>query len=408
MSDPRSPVGFRLVRADARTRARAGVLSTLRGEVETPIFMPVGTQAALKTVHPELVGQAGARIVLANTYHLFLQPGTAVVKRCGGLHGFMGWSGPILTDSGGFQVFSLPGRVISEEGVRFAFEKGGSPTFLGPEEATRAQNDLGADIIMAFDECIAYPAEHAYAARSVERTLRWARRCAAAHARPGDQALFGIVQGSVFPDLRERCARALAELDLPGYAVGGVSVGEGHELMKRAVECSEPFLPPEKPRYLMGVGRPEDILEAIERGMDLFDCIIPTKLARGGTLFTGTGKLRIHRKEYRKDRYPIDTACRCPTCARFSRAYLHHLFTVDEPLGKTLASVHNIHFYVDLTARAREAILQGRFGEFKREFYGSYFGNSEGPAACRTPRGGPGGRKVPKGRMELENMSDDD
>ncbi|MDW7712552.1 MAG: tRNA guanosine(34) transglycosylase Tgt [Deferrisomatales bacterium] len=380
------PVSYRLLHTDARSRARAGVLSTPRGGVETPLFMPVGTQAALKTLHPDLAEQAGARIVLANTYHLFLQPGTAVVKRCGGLHGFMGWPGPILTDSGGFQVFSLPGRVIAEEGVTFAFEKGGAPTFLGPEEATRAQNDLGADIIMAFDECIPYPAEHAYAAQSVERTLRWARRCVASHGRPAEQALFGIVQGSVFADLRERCARALVELDLPGYAVGGVSVGEGHELMKRAVECSEPHLPQDKPRYLMGVGRPEDVLEAIERGMDLFDCIIPTRLGRGGTLFTATGKLRIHRKEYRKDRYPVDTTCTCPTCRRFSRAYLHHLFTVDEPLGKTLASVHNIHFYMDLTARAREAILADRFQEFKGEFYASFFGDPGGPAGRGNPR----------------------
>ncbi|GAB4263170.1 MAG: tRNA guanosine(34) transglycosylase Tgt [Deferrisomatales bacterium] len=384
---PGLPVSFRLLHTDARCRARAGELSTPHGTVPTPLFMPVGTQAALKTMHPDLVAQAGAKIVLANTYHLFLQPGTATVKRCGGLHGFMGWSGPILTDSGGFQVFSLPGRVITEEGVRFAFEKGGAPAFLGPEEAIRAQNELGADIIMAFDECIAYPAERDYAARSVERTLRWAERCVAAHRRPREQALFGIVQGSIYPELRERCARALAAMDLPGYAVGGVSVGEGHELMKRAVEYSEPFLPRDKVRYLMGVGKPEDVLEAIERGMDLFDCIIPTKFGRGGTLFTWTGKLRIQRKEYRKDRYPVDTACECPTCARFSRAYLHHLFAVDEPLGKALASAHNIHFYMTLVARAREAIRADRFPAFKREFYASFFGDPRGPLAPAGEKG---------------------
>jgi queuine tRNA-ribosyltransferase len=343
--------------------------------------MPVGTQGALKTLHPDLAAQAGAELVLANTYHLFLQPGTAVVKRCGGIHGFMGWQGPVLTDSGGFQVFSLPGRVITEEGVRFAFEKGGKPTFLGPEESIRAQNDLGADIIMAFDECIPYPSERDYAARSVDRTVRWAERCAAAHGRPQRQALFGIVQGSVYPDLRKRCARALADLGLPGYAVGGVSVGEGHELMKEAVEMSEPFLPTDKPRYLMGVGRPEDILEAIERGMDLFDCIIPTRFGRGGTLFTGSGKLRIHKKEYRKDRYPIDTSCACPTCRRFSRAYLHHLFEVDDPLGKSLASIHNLHFYTALVREAREAILADRFPSFKERFYRSFCGDPRGPQA---------------------------
>jgi queuine tRNA-ribosyltransferase len=400
---PSSPLTFRLLHRDASTRARAGLLTTPHGVVETPLFMPVGTQAALKTLHPDLVAQAGARIVLANTYHLYLQPGTAVVKRCGGLHGFMGWNGPILTDSGGFQVFSLPGREITEEGVRFAFEKGGSPTFLGPEEATRAQNDLGADIVMAFDECIPYPADHGYAARSVDRTLRWAERCATAHERPAAQALFGIVQGSVFPDLRERCARALVAMDLPGYAVGGVSVGEGHELMKRAVECSEPFLPEGKPRYLMGVGRPEDILEAMERGMDLFDCIIPTKFGRGGTLFTPTGKLRIQRKEYRKDRYPVDTSCTCPTCARFSRAYLHHLFAVDEPLGKALASLHNIHFYMQLVGRAREAILADRFPAFKRQFYRTYWGEDARPDS-RTRRSR---EKSASTQEDFENSFDD-
>lgn len=379
-------IRFTLRHVDARTRARRGTLETRHGVVETPLFMPVGTQAALKTVHPDLVEKAGAKIVLANTYHLYLQPGTAVVKRCGGLHGFMGWNGPILTDSGGFQVFSLPGRVIREQGVQFVFEKSGVPTFLGPEEATRAQNELGADIIMAFDECIPYPAEHAYAAEAVERTLRWAERCVRAHERPREQALFGIVQGSVYPDLRKRCAQALRSLDLPGYAVGGVSVGEGHELMKKAVECSEPYLPAEKPRYLMGVGRPEDILEAIERGMDLFDCILPTKLARGGTLFVSTGKVRIQRKEYRKDRYPIDTGCTCHTCRTFSRAYLHHLFEVDEPLGKTLASIHNVHFYMQLVADAREAIAADRFLEFKREFYRGYFGDEAGRAAVERER----------------------
>jgi queuine tRNA-ribosyltransferase len=382
-------VSFRLDHKDARTRARAGTLTTPHGTTATPLFMPVGTQAAIRTLHPDLVARAGARIILANTYHLFLQPGPAVVKRCGGLHGFMGWDGPILTDSGGFQVFSLPGRVITEEGVRFAFEKGGEPAFLGPEESIQAQNDLGADIIMAFDECIPYPAEHGYAAQAVERTLRWAERCVAAHRRPGDQALFGIVQGSVYRDLRERCARALVAMDLPGYAVGGVSVGEGHDLMNLAVEHAEPFLPAGKPRYLMGVGRPEDILEAIERGMDLFDCIIPTKLGRGGTLFTSTGKLRIQRKEYRKDRYPIDTACTCPTCTGFSRAYLHHLYTIDEPLGKALGSMHNIHFYMDLVSRAREAILADRFLDFKADFYRGYFGDARGPAAVPAGTGRP-------------------
>jgi len=373
-------VVYQLIHRDRAARARAGVLHTPHGSVETPVFMPVGTQAVVKTVDPDLVARTGARIVLANTYHLLLQPGPAVVRRCGGLHGFMGWSGPILTDSGGFQVFSLPGRVIEEEGVRFPLEKGGGKTLvLTPEDSIRTQNDLGADIIMAFDECIPFPAGHGYAAASVERTLRWAERCLEAHRRPEDQALFGIVQGSVYPDLRERCARALVAMDFPGYAVGGVSVGEGHELMKRAVEMSEPFLPEGKPRYLMGVGKPEDVLEAVDRGMDMFDCIIPAKFGRGGTLFTWTGKMRIRRPQYRKDRYPVDTSCGCPTCRRFSRAYLHHLFEVDEPLGKALATVHNLSFYAELMARARRAILEDRFRAFKSEFYAGYFDRRRRP-----------------------------
>jgi len=369
------PLSFKLQHKDSQTRARAGLLETRSGTVETPLFMPVGTQAAIKATHPDLVKQAGAEIVLANTYHLWLQPGAAVVKRCGGLHEFMGWKGPILTDSGGFQVFSLPGREISEEGVRFQFSKNGNPTFLSPEDSIRTQNDLGADIIMAFDECIPYPSDRKYVRQSVERTLRWAERCLKAHERPGEQALFGIVQGSAYPELREKCAVELAAMNFPGYAVGGVSVGEGHELMKRAVEYSEPFLPENKPRYLMGVGRPEDILEAIERGMDLFDCIIPTKLGRGGTFFTWTGKLRINKKEYRKDRYPIDTACQCPACTRFSRAYLNHLFEVGEPLGKALGTIHNIYFYMSLVRKARQAILADRYIQFKNEFYENFFGS---------------------------------
>lgn len=381
---------FHLQHKDTTSRARAGRLATPHGEALTPLFMPVGTQAAVKTVHPDLLATTGARVVLANTYHLFLQPGTSVVARVGGLHQFMGWSGPILTDSGGFQVFSLPGRVITEEGTQFAFEKGGKPVFMGPEESIRAQNELGADIIMAFDECIPYPAEHGYAAKSVERTLRWAERCVKAHQRPHDQALFGIVQGSTFPDLRKRCAEALAAMDFPGYAVGGVSVGEGHDLMKHAVECSEPYLPEQKVRYLMGVGRPEDILEAIERGMDIFDCIIPSRFGRAGVFFTPTGKLRIHKKNYRKDRYPIDTNCTCPTCAKFSRAYLHHLFEVDEPLGKTLGTIHNIHFYMKMTQDARAAILADRFASWKRDFYAGYLGNGDEVGAEDEVMGGIG------------------
>jgi queuine tRNA-ribosyltransferase len=364
------PVRFQLIHKDRKTQARAGTIITPHGTVPTPLFMPVGTQAALKSLHPSLADETGAQIVLANTYHLFLQPGAAVVARLGGLHSFMGWQKPILTDSGGFQVFSLPNKTISENGVEFTDDKTGKSVFMGPEESIACQNDLGADIIMAFDECIPFPSTHDYTAKSVERTTRWAKRSLNAHVKKDSQALFGIVQGSVYPDLRQRSAESLVEMDFPGYAVGGVSVGEGHELMKRAVEYSVPFLPQEKVRYLMGVGHPEDIIEAVERGMDIFDCIIPTLFGRSGVFFTTTGKVRIHKNSYRKDRYPIDTQCRCSTCTRFSRAYLHHLFTVDEPLGKTLGTIHNIHFYMNMMNRMREAILQDRFIEFKQNFLG--------------------------------------
>jgi queuine tRNA-ribosyltransferase len=362
------PVRFHLSHTDRNTRARAGTLSTPHGTVPTPLFMPVGTQAALKALHPALAEETGAQIVLANTYHLLLQPGPAVVARLGGLHPFMGWKRPVLTDSGGFQVFSLPQKTISEEGVEFTDEKTGKSVFMGPEESIVTQNELGADIIMAFDECIPFPSDHGYAAKSVERTLRWARRSLDAHQKKDSQALFGIVQGSIYPDLRQRSAEGLVEMDFPGYAVGGVSVGEGHELMKKAVEYSVPFLPEDKVRYLMGVGHPEDIIEAVERGMDIFDCIIPTLFGRSGVFFSTTGKIRINKNSYRKDRYPIDTHCRCSTCARFSRAYLHHLFTVDEPLGKTLGTIHNIHFYMTLMQQMREAILEDRFSQFKKGF----------------------------------------
>jgi queuine tRNA-ribosyltransferase len=362
------PVHFHLEHTDRETRARAGVLTTPHGTLATPLFMPVGTQAALKGLHPALTDDLDVRMILANTYHLFLQPGTAVVARLGGVHDFMGWRGSIITDSGGFQVFSLPEKTISEEGVEFMDPKSGKPVFMGPEIATQAQNELGADIIMAFDECIPYPADHQYAADSVERTLRWARRCLEAHQNSRTQALFGIVQGSVYPDLRERSARELVRMGFPGYAVGGVSVGEGHELMKQAVDYSVPFLPEDKVRYLMGVGRPEDIIEAVERGMDIFDCIMPTFLGRAGVFFTGAGRVRINKKSYRKDRYPIDTRCQCPTCTRFSRAYLHHLFAVDEPLGKTLGTIHNIHYFMSLMGQMRRAILEDRFLAFKRAF----------------------------------------
>lgn len=341
--------------------------------------MPVGTQGAVKGLDPEWVRQTGAEMLLANTYHLALRPGAELVAELGGLHRFMGWQGPILTDSGGFQVFSLSQLVrVDETGVVFRSHVDGQVVHLSPERAVEIQHLLGSDVAMVLDHVVRLPSDPRTVEEAMQRSVRWAARCREAHRRE-DQALFGIVQGSVYPDLRERCARALVAMDFPGYAVGGVSVGEGHELMKRAVEMSEPFLPEGKPRYLMGVGKPEDVLEAVERGMDMFDCIIPAKFGRGGTLFTWTGKMRIRRPQYRKDRYPVDTSCGCPTCRRFSRAYLHHLFEVDEPLGKALATVHNLSFYAELMARARRAILEDRFRAFKDEFYAGYFDRRRRP-----------------------------
>jgi queuine tRNA-ribosyltransferase len=362
---------FELLATDTATAARRGRLTTPHGVIETPIFMPVGTHAAMKAMTPAQVEACGAQIILSNTYHLHLKPGEALVQKAGGLHRFMHWERPILTDSGGFQVFSLPKKKITEEGVFFRHEVSGEEIFLGPGEATAIQNALGADIIMAFDECIPYPATHDYAARSIRKTIRWAEVCLKAHRRP-DQALFGIVQGSVYDDLRRDCARELTKLDFPGYAVGGVSVGEGLELLKKVVEYTAPFLPVDKPRYLMGVGLPEDILESVERGMDMFDCVIPTRYARSATLFTTRGKLRLTHRRYRRDFFPVDAACDCYCCRNFTRAYLHHLYGANEILSAILAAIHNVHFYLEMMAGARAAIEGGAYREFKTEFLGRY------------------------------------
>jgi queuine tRNA-ribosyltransferase len=362
---------FKLLKTDARSGARLGVITTAKGEIPTPLFMPVATQGAIKAVEPERIAETGVRILLANAYHLHLKPGEDIVASQGGLHRFMNWPHLIITDSGGYQVFSLPKREIEEEGVRFQFEQFGKPVVLSPESSIAIQEKLGADIIMAFDECVAFPTPHAYAKQAMERTVRWARRCAAAHTRP-DQALFPIVQGSTYADLRKDCAEALAELDLPGIAVGGLSVGEGLDVMREVLSYTVPHLPRDKPRYLMGVGLPEDILAAVEAGMDMSDCIIPTKYARSGMLFTAVGRLRITRPNYRRDKYPPDTDCPCYTCQHYTRAYLHHLFQADEILGDTLATIHNVHFYQRLMERIRQAIAEDRFLEFKREFLQGY------------------------------------
>jgi queuine tRNA-ribosyltransferase len=333
--------------------------------------MPVGTHAAMKAMTPEQVSTTGAQIILSNTYHLHLRPGESLIAKAGGLHRFMGWDGPILTDSGGFQVFSLPNKRITEEGAYFRHEVTGEEVFLDPTKAIAIQEALGADIIMAFDECIPYPCDKQYAAQSTRKTLRWAEQCLKAQTR-SDQALFGIVQGSIFEDLRAMCAKDLVAMDFPGYAIGGVSVGEGLELLKKVVSMTAPFLPENKPRYLMGVGLPEDIMESVERGMDMFDCVIPTRYARSATLFTKRGKIRLTNKNFRRDFYPVDPNCSCYTCRNFTRAYLHHLFNANEVLSAILASIHNVHFYLDMMSQIRASIEQGRFSDFKRSFLADY------------------------------------
>ena len=335
--------------------------------------MPVGTAGTVKGVTPEQLTAAGSQMILANTYHMMLRPGGDTVAKLGGLHAMMGWSGPILTDSGGFQVFSLPNKEISDWGVRFKNEVDGSQVELTPERSIQIQNQLGSDVIMAFDECTPYPADQALAATGVRRTLSWMERCMKAHARRDDQALFGIVQGSTYEELRSSCAQSLVSLDLPGYAIGGVSVGEGHDLLCRITSHTAPLLPEAKPRYLMGVGLPEDLIAAIGYGIDLFDCVIPTRYARSASLFTRRGRIRLTQRRYRRDGYPIDTSCDCAACTGgFTRAYLHHLFQANEVLSAILASIHNVRFYQHLVEEAREAVLGGHFEAWRESFLGEY------------------------------------
>ncbi|MDH4120795.1 MAG: tRNA guanosine(34) transglycosylase Tgt [Deltaproteobacteria bacterium] len=356
-------------------QARLGRVSTPQGTISTPVFMPVATQGALKALPPEWAAESGAQALLANAYHLHLKPGEGLVESLGGLHKFMNWPGHIITDSGGYQVFSLPDRQITEEGARFRVGKKGQPELFTPELSMAIQRRLGADIIMAFDECVAYPTPYNYAKQAMERTLRWLERSRQAwqsEGTPEKQALFGIVQGSTFADLRKESALATAALNLPGIAVGGLSVGEGLEVMTEVLGYTMPYLPEDRPRYLMGVGLPEDVLAAVEAGVDMMDCVIPTKYARAGVVFTRVGRMRLDNAEYRKDKFPLDTACGCPACTHYSRAYLHHLFQAGEILGHMLASLHNVRFYMDLMTGAREAIAQGRFAAYKRDFLEVY------------------------------------
>ena len=358
---------FRIVAQDPETGARAGELVTPHGVVPTPAFMPCGTQATVKTLTPDHLEEAGVEMLLCNAYHLGLRPGDELVARMGGLHRFMGWPRPILTDSGGFQVFSMADlRTVSEGGVVFRSHLDGKEIFLTPERCVEIQNNLGADIIMILDECPPFPTTEAVARAAMERTIGWAARCRAAHRRE-EQALFAIVQGCTYPDLRSECADRMTAMDFPGYAIGGLSVGEGHDLMLKMISCTVPRLPRRKPRYLMGVGLPEDIVAAVKLGMDLFDCVIPTRCGRNGLAFTSLGRVKVRNLAYRADERPLDPACDCLACRRFSRAYLRHLLTAGEVLGLTLMSLHNVRYYVRLMAHMREAIVAGRFGAFCEE-----------------------------------------
>ena len=361
--------GFALEAECPWSGARVGRLSTPHGEINTPVFMPVGTQATVKSVPWDQVDAAGSQIVLANSYHLYLRPGHRLVERAGGLHGFSSWQKPILTDSGGFQVFSLEElRKISETGVSFKDHISGQEHFIGPEKSMEIQNALGADIIMAFDECVKNPATYEQAKSAMERTHRWLAICEQTHARKNDQALFGIVQGSIYEDLRKESALAVSSFDLPGYAIGGVAVGEERSMIEQIVKFTAALLPKQKPRYLMGVGTPWDILYAVFAGIDMFDCVLPTRLARHAAAFTSEGRVSLRNARFREDWQALDTSCSCYTCKNHSRAYLHHLIHTKEMLGSTLLSIHNIHFLHTETNACRQAILEGRFREhFERK-----------------------------------------
>jgi len=380
---------FELLAQDRQTKARRGRLETAHGVIETPAFIPVGTQGSVKAVSPRELGELNAQIILGNAYHLFVRPGVDVIQHFGGLHRFMNWNGPILTDSGGYQIFSLAKlRKITEEGVYFQNHIDGTPAVITPEIAMEIQTKLGSDIAMVLDECAPYPCDYDYAARSAEMTARWALRCkyaaeagvsssssntaADAAATTARQLFFGIVQGATFEDLRKSSAQAIVDLDFDGYAIGGVSVGEPEPEMMRAVESAEPCLPKQKPRYAMGLGTPPQLVEMIARGMDMFDCVLPTRLARNGTAFTASGTINLKNAEFALDKSPIEENCACPPCREFARGYVRHLIKAEEILGLRLITLHNLHFYLDLMSRARAAIEKGTFNEFRKRFVSNY------------------------------------
>lgn len=363
---------YELLHVDKNCGARYGVIHTPHGDVYTPMFMPVGTLATVKYISPEELYEIGSQVILSNTYHCWLRPGEDVVANAGGLHTFMNYKRPMLTDSGGFQVFSLSdNRKISEEGVKFKSHLDGQTLFLSPEKSIEIQNKLGADIIMSFDECPPYPATYEYMKNSIERTLRWAKRGQLAHKNE-KQALFGICQGGEFEDLRKHSTLSTVAMDFDGYSIGGTALGESKEVMHKMIEYTVKYLPSDKPRYLMGVGTPEDLLEGVLRGVDMFDCVLPTRIARHGAVMTSTGKLNMRNKKYEYDLSPLDENCDCPTCKNYTKSYLRHLLKCEEGLGKRLLSVHNLRFLLKLSEDMRKAIQEDRFLEFKKEFEEKY------------------------------------
>ena len=366
-------VTYELLHVDKKSGARRGVIHTPHGDIQTPVFMPVGTQAAVKCMRPEQVKDMGAEIILSNTYHLHLRPGEDLIKEAGGLHKYMNWDRAILTDSGGFQVFSL-GRLrkISEDGVSFQSHIDGSKHMLSPEKSIEVQQALGSDIMMAFDECAPYPAEREYIVDSMHRTMRWLERCKQAWTNRDTQALFGIMQGGVFKDLRRESAAIISDMDLPGYAVGGLSVGEPKELMLDVMDDCVDLLPKNKPRYLMGVGTPDYLFEAVQRGIDMCDCVEPTRIARHGLATTSHGRINLKNAKYERDFTPLDDECDCYTCRHYSKAYIRHMIKAGETMSAMLLSEHNLHFLINMMRNIRKAIEEDRFLEYKKEFYEKY------------------------------------
>ena len=365
--------GYEVIKECKQTGARIGILHTPHGDIETPVFMPVGTRATVKAMSADELEELGAQIILSNTYHLYLRPGEKLIKEAGGLHSFMNWHKPILTDSGGFQVFSLASlRKIKEEGVYFSSHLDGSRHFISPEKSIEIQTALGSDIMMEFDVCSEYGISYGDAASAMERTLRWLERCCNAWSNP-EQALFGIVQGNMYKDLRIESAKGTSAIkELPGIAIGGLSVGEPKEIMYDMLDAIRPYLPQDKPRYLMGVGSPDCIVEGVMRGVDMMDCVLPTRIARNGTVFTSHGRLVIKNSKYARDFSPLDSECDCPVCKKYSRAYIRHLMSTGEILGARLTSYHNLYFLVHLMEKIKEAIRQDSLGDFRQEFFAKY------------------------------------